>query len=132
MSFELNQLALEDQAALHLTHPATDMPLYADKEETKPVQIILKGQASQTYARAVDAMMKAAAKRGKREATPAEAREQSVNFLVALSVTAENLTLDGEPVDSQEAFRKLYSDERFGWIKTQVNEFLGKTEAFLK
>lgn len=137
MSFELNTLALEEQTTLHLLHPATQMPLYAkDKkgaeDESKPVEIVLKGSASQAYARAVDAMMKKSAKRGNRAATPAEAREQNTEFLVALSVVANNLTLDGENVDNPDVFRKLYSDSRYDWIKEQINNTINSTESFLK
>lgn len=137
MSFELNILALEDQASLHLLHPSTEMPLYAkDKkgadDEAKPVEIVLKSSASQAYAKAVDAMMKKSAKRGNRAATPQESREQNVDFLVALSVEANNLTLDGEPVNNPDVFRKLYSDSRYDWIKTQINEFLAGNQNFLK
>lgn len=137
MSFELNTLALEEQATLHLLHPSKETPLYApDKkgadDESKPVEIVLKGSASQTYAKAVDAMMKKNAKRGNRAATPAESREQNTDFLVSLSVVANNLMLDGEAVDNPDVFRKLYSDSRYDWIKAQVNEFLNSTEHFLK
>lgn len=137
MSFELNQLALSDETTLHLEHPATNVPLYApvkkgEDVESKPVEIVLRGSASVAYARAVDNMMKQSAKRGNRAATPKEARDQNTEFLVALSVTAKNLTLDGEALDSPEAFRKLYSDARYDWIKEQVNKVLASPDAFLK
>lgn len=137
MSFELNQLAMSDETTLHLEHPATNAPLFApvkkgEDPESKPVEIVLRGSASQAYARAVDTMMKQSAKRGNRAATPKEAREQNTEFLVALSVVAKNLTLDGEPLDNPEAFRKLYSDARYDWIKEQVNKVLASPEAFLK
>ena len=137
MTFELNSLALSDETTVQLVHPVTEMPLYApvkkgEDSESKPVQVSVKGSASQAYRKAVDAMMKRAAKRGKREATPEEVREQSVDFLVALSVKIDNMTLDGEPVDNAEAFRKLYSDPRYDWVKDQVNTALNSVESFLK
>jgi hypothetical protein len=137
MTFELNSLALSEEATVQLRHPVTEVPLFApvkkgEDPESKPVQITVKGSASQAYRRAVDAMMKKAAKRGKREATPDEIREQSVDFLVALSVKIDNMTLDGEEVASAEVFRKLYSDPRYDWIKEQVNAAVGDTGAFLK
>lgn len=136
MAFNLNTLALNDEATLHLTHPATDMPLYdtdakGKEDETKPVEIVLKGSASKAYANAVDAMMKAAAKRGNRPLTAQQSREQNVEFLVSLSVQANNLELDGEALDNPDAFRKLYSDSRYDWIKTQVNDFLSGNQNFL-
>lgn len=136
MTFELNTLALSDEATVQLRHPVTDSPIFAPVEkgedpESKPVQVTVKGTASAAYRKAVDIMMKKAAKRGKREATPEELREQSVEFLTALSVKIDNLTLDGEPVDNPDAFRKLYSDARYEWIRSQINEAVGDTSAFL-
>lgn len=137
MTFELNSLALSDETTVQLVHPVTEVPLFApvkkgEDAESKPVQVTVKGTASQAYRKAVDAMMKKAAKRGKREATPEEIREQSVDFLVALSVKIDNLTVDGEAVDSAEAFRKLYSDARFDWVKDQVNAAISDVQGFLK
>lgn len=137
MTFELNSLALSDETTVQLVHPVTEVPLFApvgknEDSESKPVQVTVKGTASQAYRRAVDAMMKKAAKRGKREATPEEIREQSVDFLVALSVKIDNLTLDGAAVDNADAFRKLYSDARFDWVKDQVNAAISDVQGFLK
>jgi hypothetical protein len=137
MTFELNSLALADETTFQLNHPVTEMPLFApvkkgEDPESKPVQVTVKGEASAAYRKAVDAMMKKAAKRGKREATPDEMREQSVEFLTALSVKIDNLVLDGEPVDNPDAFRKLYSNPQYDWLKKQVNEAIGDTSAFLK
>lgn len=138
MSFELNQLAFTEEATLHLEHPSTNAPLYApvkkgEDAESKPVQIVLKGSASSTYSRALDTMIKAKNKIEKtRQLTLKESRDMNTEFLATISVVANNLTLDGEAVDNTDAFRKLYADSRFDWIKTQVNEFLGSVDAFLK
>lgn len=138
MTFDLNTLALSTEAeALHLTHPVTELPLYApvakgEDPESKPVRILLHGTASKQYRKAVDAMLKRNAKRGRREATPDESREASVDFLVALSVSTENLSLDGEEINSPEMFKKLYSDDRFSWVKAQADSFLSATESFLQ
>jgi hypothetical protein len=137
MTFELKKLALEEEATAQLRDPGNDMPLFApvaagEDPESKPVTITMRGTASAAHRRAVDAMMKKAAKRGKRDASPEEIREQSVDFLVALSVKIDNMTLDGEPVNTPEMFRKIYSDPHLDWIKDQANELVGDTEAFLK
>lgn len=138
MSFELSTLALTEEATLHLEHPATGALLYApvkkgEDAESKPVRIIVRGSASQAYAKAVDSMVKHKKKIApNRDLTPDESRTQNVEFLVALSVTAENLTLDGEAVDNKDTFRKLYSDSRYDWIKEQLNTLLASPEHFLK
>lgn len=137
MTFELNSLALSEETTVQLLHPVTEMPLFApvdkgEDPESKPVQITVKGEASKAYQKAVDAMMKKAAKRGKRDATPDEIREQSVEFLVALSVKIDNMTLDGEAVDNPDVFRKLYSDARYNWLKEQANSAINGIDHFLK
>lgn len=137
MSFELSSLALNYDAELHLVHPVTEAPLYAKPDpkgdpEGKPVKILMHGTASPQYRKSVDVLMKKNAKRGNKPATPDEIRESSVEFLVALAVKAENLMLDGEPLDNKEAFRKMFSDERYSWVKSQCDSFLGNTENFIK
>lgn len=132
MTFEISNISLQEEATVHLTNPKNDAPLYADAKETQPVQIVIRGTASAAYRKAVDQMMKKSAKRGKRDATPDEIREQSVDFLVALSVRGENITYKGEKLDNPDTFRKLYSDESLGFIKDQINNALGSVELFLK
>jgi hypothetical protein len=137
MTFELNSLALTEETVVQLEHPATGELLFAPVEkgedpESKPVQVTVKGEASREYQKAVDAMMKKINKRGKREATPDELREQNADFLTALSVRVDNMTLNGEPVDNPEAFRKLYLDPHYDWVKVQVNKAVQSVEHFLK
>ena len=131
IAFDLESLALQEEAELHLINPRDSQPIYADKAETKPVKIKLYGTASDAYRKAVDKMMAKNAKRGKREATPAEAREQSVDFLAALSISTENLNMNGAPIDTVEGFKELYSNSKFSWVREQVDAFLGNTESFL-
>jgi hypothetical protein len=130
--FKIEELALADTTEMQLKHPVTDEVLYADKEETQPVTFTLYGSSSKQYRKAVDALMRKAHQRGKREATPAERREDSRAFLVALSVKIDNMEYKGEPVNTPEAFDALYSDDSLGWILEQVNAAIGSVEGFLK
>jgi len=62
-----------------------------------------------------------------------EKRKESIDFLVALSVTSDNLEYqDGVPVDNAEEFRKMYTDEDISWIRDQVSQFTGETTNFIK
>jgi hypothetical protein len=132
MTFELSEIALQEEATVHLTNPKTGALIYADVAQTQPVQIVVRGTASAAYRRAVDAMLKKAAKRGKREPTSDEIREQSVEFLVALSVRGDNITYKGEELNSPEVFRKLYADDSLSFIRDQINEAIGSVDLFLK
>ncbi len=138
MSFDLNTLSLStDAQPLQLVNPKSQAPIFVPKadgsdDETKPVTISLYGTASRQYRKAVDAMMKKNNRRGNKQATPDEMRESSVDFLVALAAGSENLSLDGEDVVGPEAFRKLFADDRYSWVKEQCDAFLGNTETFIQ
>lgn len=130
--FNLSTLALKDSVTLHLRHPATEELLYADAEQTKPVEIVLHGPASKPYRTAINAMQNRQLKRKGKQATAEGMREEGVELLVACSQRANNLGIDGEPLDNPEAFRKLYSKDEYSWVKTQVDEALGDVGNFIK
>jgi hypothetical protein len=130
--FNIESLALKDTVNLHLKHPVTDELLYADAEETKAVQIVLYGTSSKQYRNAVSAMQSRSLKRGKRPATLDEMREESVRLLVACSDTAINLSYKDEVPSTAEAFRELYSDPAYSWLKDQVDAGLGDISNFLE
>lgn len=137
ISFDFNELALDDTAELHLEHPKTAMPLYApvakgEPEDSKPVLVTLHGPASDKYRKAMDLQNKRANKRGKREPTPQESREDNVEFLTAISVSIANITFDGETVDNADAFRKLYSNPKWEWVAKQIGKFVFEDGNFLK
>lgn len=130
--FNLDTLALKDTVSLQLKHPVTDELLFVDKEETKPVQIVIYGTSSKQYRNAVTAMQNRALKRGKKPATIDEMKEESIKLLVACSEKAVNLTYKGEAIDSAAAFYDLYSDPSFSWLKDQVDSGLGDVSNFLE
>jgi hypothetical protein len=133
MTFDLSSLALEEQASFQLNHPGTGLPLFADAEETLPVEIVLKGKASPSYQRAVNAMMKRDAQRGGKKPSPEQARQENVEFLTTISVEITNMDFAGKKVDTPDAFRTVYSDDRFVWIREQIGELIGSGfGAFLK
>lgn len=130
--FNLNSLSLKDTVNLHLKHPVTDELLYADAEETKPVQIVLYGTASTQYRNAVAAMQSRSLKRGKRPATIDEMRDESVRLLAACSDSGVNFDYQGEVPTTTEAFKQLYADPSFSWLKDQVDAGLGDISNFLE
>ena len=136
MTFNLDTLALKDTVDLQLRHPVTDEPLVT--ADGKPVGIVLYGTASKQYRNAVTAMQNRALKRsqraGKKDSAPTaeEMREESVRLLVACSEKAFNLEYKGAPLDNAEAFRSLYNDAAFSWIKDQVDAALGDVSNFLE
>jgi len=129
--FDLNSLSLKDTVELQLRHPVTDELLFADEEKTKPVAIVLYGTSSKQYRNAITAMQNRALKRGKKQPTAEAMREEGVELLVACSEKAINLSYKGAAVDNDAAFRELYSDPSFSWLKDQVDAGLGDTSNFL-
>lgn len=130
--FDINTLAAKETTELQLRHPATDEPLFADEAKTKPVAIVIYGTSSKKYRDAVSAMQNRQLKRGKKTVSAEVMREEGVELLVACSDKAINLALDGQPVDNAEAFRKLYTDPSYGWLKDQVDSALAEVSNFLK
>jgi hypothetical protein len=132
MSFDLNTLAKENVTTIHIVHPATDAPLYADEAKTSPVQIIVYGTSSKQYRDKVLAMNNARLKRGKAKPTAEGIESDAIELLVACSKEAINLKLDGEPINTPEAFRKLYSNPSYDWLREQVDNSIGEASNFLQ
>lgn len=128
--FNLDTLALKDTVTLQLKHPVTEELLVTDKGEA--VSIVLYGSSSKQYRNAITAMQNRALKRGKKVPTAEEMREESVRVLVACSEKAINLSYKGAPLDNPEAFRDLYNDASFSWLKDQVDAALGDVSNFLE
>ena len=134
MSFNLDTLALSPTATLHLQHPVTQEYLYADEKQTKPVSVELYGTSSKEYRQAILALQNRALAREKtkKKATAEQMKEEGVGLLVACSEKINNLTYLGKPVDNAEAFRALYSDPKFSWLREQCDAFLGDVAGFLE
>lgn len=126
--FSLDSLALKDTTELQLRHPVTEDLLF---DGEKPVGIELYGTASKQYRNAITAMQNRQLRRGKQKASAELLKEESISLLVACSARGINLEYDGKPLDNEDAFRSLYSDPRFSWVKEQVDEALGDVSRFL-
>lgn len=137
LDFDFNDLALEENAKLHLAHPKNDgSMLYApalpgQPEDSRPVELNVYGPASTQFRKAMDVMHKKTAKRGKREPTSEESREQSVDFLVAVAIDFSNIKFDGQVVNTPESFRKLFSNPKWEWVTKQATSFLFEDSNFL-
>lgn len=130
--FNLDALALNDTFQLQLKHPVTDEPLFADKEETKPVAINIYGTSSKQYRNAIRQMQNRQLKRGKKTVSAEQMQEEGVALLVACSDKAINFQYKGQDVDSPEVFTELYSDAQFSWVKDAVDAALGDLSNFLE
>lgn len=133
-NFNLDTLALSPTASLHLTHPVSGEYLYADGDkQKKPVTVDLYGTSSKEYRQAILALQNRALarERTKKKATAEQMKEEGVGLLVACSEKINNLDYNGAPVTTPEAFRSLYSDPKFSWLREQCDAFLGDNAGFL-
>lgn len=130
--FNLDALSMKDTVDLHLRHPVSDELLYADAEKQKPVTIVLFGTSSKQYRNAITAMQNRALKRGKKQASAEVMREEGIELLVACSEKAVNFSYKGKPLLDGDAFRALYGDASFSWLKDQVDAGLGDVANFLQ
>lgn len=132
MSFNITTKAIKETAIVQLIDPNTEFPMFEDKEETKPLTIEIYGKASKQYRAALSALSrKSVARKGK-----AGTFEQNVadnnELLAAISKEAKNFDFgDGIPINTQEQFLKLYSDNSLYFIKDQVSSAL-EGDAFLQ
>lgn len=132
MSFDISTLALSDSTVLQLLHPVTDEKLFADAEETQPVTVTVASTASRAYRSAVSAMHNRTLKRGKKQLTAEQQKEEGISLLAAVCQNSENLSYKGNPVKSESDFHELLSDDSLSWIKQQIDACLGDTEAFIQ
>ena len=130
--FNLDTLSLKDTVSLQLRHPVSEELLFADEAKTQPVEIELHGTSSKEYRNAITAMQNRALKRGKKQASAEVMKEEGIELLVACSAKANNFSFGGKPVSDDAAFRSLYGDAKFSWLKEQVDAGLGDVSNFLK
>jgi hypothetical protein len=132
MAFNPKSKSYEETATLNLIDPETDSEI---EVEGKPVSITVYGKASKQHRKAVEVLLKRREDRAKqkKKETLETGRADSIEFLVALSVSSDNLEYNDELVETAEQFKELYSDEEISWVRDQVNSFISvDTNFFLK
>lgn len=130
--FNIEDLSLKSDAVpLQLRHPATDELLFADEEKKKPVSIYVYGKGSKEYRNAITALQNRQLKRNGKKVSAEVMREEGIEVLVACSEKAINFSYKGQSVNDAVAFRELYSDPKFDWLKEQVDAFVGEVSNFL-
>lgn len=131
-NFNINTKQLSDTAMVDLLDPATGSPLFADEAETLPLQIEVYGRSSKVYRKWQAETSRKALLRGKKVQSPEAQKEDTADFLATISKAAYNFDQDGEPIDSYEAFKKLYLTDSLYWIGDLVALSLSDLEGFLQ
>lgn len=136
MTFNIKARALADTTTIILKDPDTEMELFDDDEQTKPLTIEIFGRSSKqykTYMSAVLRKQEASKRKNKQDnRTFEEILEESAELLAALTIKVSNFDYDGEAIVGKEMFKKLYLDPSLSWIGDQVSEALSDNGNFLQ
>lgn len=120
--------AIEDGVPMELRHPQTGAVLLT--ADGAPITITLLGRDSESYREVERAQqnrrLKDAARGRRNQMTSEQLEAEHVELLVACTVGWSGLVLDAKTLEfSASAARRLYDDGRFGWIREQVETFIG-------
>ena len=131
--FNITSRALNDVTTLHLVDPETQNLMYADEKETKPLTIELYGRSSKVYRNWLEVAQRKQNKAGpKAKDKDVETQmQENADFLATMSVKASNFDMGAGPIDTKEAFKKLYADSSLLWIVEQVSAQLNDLAAFM-
>jgi hypothetical protein len=130
---DLSSLHLRDTTELHLLHPVTGEKLFADAEKKKPVIASIYGSSSKQYQTYMLAMQNRHLQAGKKVTKAELLKEEGIELLVTCSISISNMELSkGVLIDNADAFRKVYSDAGYSWLKEQVDSAIGEASNFLE
>jgi hypothetical protein len=134
---KLDTSRLADEGVkLHLLHPTTKQPLYADeKTEKKPMTITVLGADGERYSdlrrEIIDERIAKVQDQRKPERMDSSTIENAaIEHLVSITVGFDNLVLDGKPLEYSKANTRLLF-KRLRWVREQVEAFSGNRANFL-
>lgn len=127
VKFDLAQLDLtaksNDGEWLELEHPVTGEPL--------GIKIKLAGVDSDIYKKQLRKLQDRRLRKGLRTITAEEFEEEQLQLLVACTLDWKGMIYEGKELEpTKENIRMIY--EKFGWIREQVDNFIGDRRNFLK
>lgn len=130
---DISSLALQTTGVLHLVDPSTKEPLYENGVDTpaNAVTVTLASKSSKEYRTAVNAMQQRTMRRGKKDASPQELREEGIELLASVCLDSQNLEYQGIPLKTKVQFRAFLSDPAMDEFKLQIDEALGNVDNFM-
>lgn len=129
---DLNSLALQDFTTLQVRNPVTDLPLFADTENTKPVEIDIASKSSPQYKKQIAIWTKKVERKRDKKLDAEESRESGFDLLAAVCLRSRNLVVNGVEPKTFEDFREIIANPQFAWLKDQIDEVLGDYSLFIK
>ena len=121
-----------DGVPLHLQHPLTGEPLYADEAKTQPITVALVGLDSPEYTAHQRSMVdKRLSPDNKKKISAAQIDDEALRGLAVCIKGWTGFIANGEPVQCTED-AKMSVLKRYPHLKRQIDAFVAKSENFLK
>lgn len=134
MNLDALALDVSQTADVHLLHPTTRQPI-RDAEGNPAYVRVVSLDSPEVQAVQKAAINKRLNTRGRGKMTADELEAERAETLVAATKGWYLLTLDGQPINvpySPAVARNLYVDNRFSWIREQVNEAVEDRATFFQ
>lgn len=142
----LDQFALTDTATLELINPETGKLLLVDdpkgeKDENGDIKLVPitidlvrsdSKEATEHAHQRQNQRLRSIGRKGKMKITANEIADDLLSLLVFCTRGWNGVVVDGQQLACNAGnSRKLYSDPRFTWIRSQVDDFIGDEANFL-
>jgi len=130
---DISEISIPETVEIHIEFPGMGK-LYADDDKTTPSIIEMYGPSSDQAVAHKRKLMRQVqsqiAKKGMKGIGQGDPEEQEIDRLCALTARVSGLTYKGESI-TRDTIRKVYADQKMGWIKDQLLERIGSWEDFL-
>jgi hypothetical protein len=128
---DIRTLSVEETSTLHI-RDSSDELVYT--EDGKPVEIVVYGPGSRTFAKAQAAqqnrLLEKLKKKGKVDQSAQEKAEETADFLASCTKEFRNIEL--EKLQGEALFKAVYADTTLGFIAEQVNKHISDWSNFSK
>lgn len=132
MAFKLEVLAITDQPVnIPLLDPVTGIEI---EDEDGVVEIVMYGKSSKQYKQALAVLQNKnlLAKNKKTNAKQIEdLNNEFTELLVAVVKEITNLLYENEPVNNSDVIRRLLTDDRYIFVRTQIENALEDLSNFI-
>lgn len=131
---DLSNLAIvQDGFKVFLKHPVTGEDLFCDSEKPKQMYITVLSNDSAEYRRATSKVLrKQYNDKGRKNEVDLDKTWDSSAEILASVTTDCYLFIDGKVVNDPSNIADIYSDNRFKWIKEQVEQESAERSNFIK
>lgn len=128
------ETSAEKGATLHLLHPVTLEPVFADDEKTKPITLELMGVDSKTYQKALQEKVTAARKNKTKDSDDVDFDEvmlETIELYADMTVGWSNISHNNKPLPfNRKNAVLLYST--YKEVRSQAGDFMAQKANFIQ